>query len=178
MNPKINKWQEISRKTSFEKYGRKIEKVDYKLPDGKISDFYIRNDGIAAGILAITKDKKIIVVEEYRPGPNEILLELPGGFVDSKEKPENTIARELLEETGYSGKIQFVTRTLDDAYSTMDRYCYVATDCKKVCDPKPDDKEFMKVRLISIEKFRELLRSGRMTDIEVGYLCLDFLNLL
>lgn len=178
MDTKIKKWQKISRETVFEKYGRKIEKVNYKLPDDKVSDFYIKNEGIAAGILAITKDNRVIVVEEFRPGPNEVLLEMPGGFVDLNEKPEDTIARELLEETGYKGNIQFVTRTLDDAYSTMDRYCFVATDCEKISEPKPSDKEFVRVKLISIEEFRQNLKSGRMTDVEVGYLCLDHLNLL
>lgn len=178
MNSNINKWQEISRTIVFEKFGRKIEKVDYKLPDGQISDFYIKNEGETAGILAITKDNQIILVEEFRPGPNEVLLELPGGFVDKGEKPEISIARELLEETGYKGNIKLVTKTLDDAYSMMDRYCFVATDCIKVSEPKPTDKEFVNVKLLSPEEFRTNLKSGRMTDVEVGYICLDFLNLL
>jgi ADP-ribose pyrophosphatase len=56
---------------------------------GKESDFYIKKEGPAASVLAITKDKKVILVKQYRPGPSEILLELPGGFVDPNEKPEN-----------------------------------------------------------------------------------------
>lgn len=178
MSSEINRWEEVSRETVFEKYGRKVEKVDYKLPNGKVSDFYIKKEGTAAGILAITKDKKIIVVKQFRPGPNEILSEIPGGYVDPHEEVENTVARELLEETGYKGNIQFVTKTLDDAYSTMDRYCFVATDCERVSKLDLDDHEFVSVELLSLEDFRKLLRSGRMTDVEVGYLCLDFLNLL
>lgn len=179
MASEIKKWQEISRQVVHEKYGRKVERIDYKMPDGRVADFYIKSEGIAAGILAITKDKKIIMVEEFRPGPNEILLEIPGGYVNSNESPDKAVARELLEETGYEGNIDFVTKTLDDAYSTMDRYCFVATECVKVSNPKSDTKaEFTKVKLVSVDEFRNILRSGRMTDVEVGYLCLDFLGLL
>lgn len=129
-------------------------------------------------MLAITKDNKVILVKEYRPGPQEILLELPGGFLDPNEKPQKTIERELLEETGYKGKVQLVTTCFDDAYSTMNRYCFVATDCEKVSEPKAEEHEFIELELLSLEDFRKLLKSGKMTDVEVGYLGLDFLRLL
>ncbi len=178
MATKIKKWQEISRELAFQKYSRKIEKVIFRLPDGKEADFYVKREGPAAAVLALTKDKKVILVKQYRPGPEEILLELPGGYVDPNEKPEVTMERELLEETGYKGKVQLVTTCYDDAYSTMNRYCFVATDCQKVSEPKTGDHEFIELEILSLNDFRKLLRSGKMTDVEVGYLGLDFLNLL
>lgn len=178
MTNTIKKWKEISRELVFQKYSRKVEKVIFKLPDGKETDFYIKKEGPAAGVLALTKDKKVILVKQYRPGPGEVLLELPGGYIDLDEKPEVAMERELLEETGYKGNVQLVTTCLDDAYSTMNRYCFVATDCEKIADPKTGNHEFVELKLLSLNRFRELLRSGKMTDIEVGYLGLDFLNLL
>ncbi|MCS7091744.1 MAG: NUDIX hydrolase [Patescibacteria group bacterium] len=56
----------------------------------------MKREGPAAGILAITKDRKVILVKQYRPGPKEVLLELPGGYVDPNEEPEKTMERELL----------------------------------------------------------------------------------
>lgn len=175
---KIQKWEELSRELAFQKYSRKIEKVMFKLPDGKESDFYIKQEGPAAGVLAITKDQKVILVKQFRPGPGEILSELPGGFVDPDENPEVTMERELMEETGYKGKVQLVTTCLDDAYSTMNRYCFVATECERVGEPQTGEHEFIELELVSLEDFRKRLRSGKMTDVEVGYLGLDFLGLL
>jgi len=175
---KVKKWKEISRELVFQKYSRKIEKVIFKLPDGKETDFYIKREGPAASVLALTKDQKIILVKQYRPGPEGILLELPGGYVDPDEKPEVTMERELLEETGYKGKVQLVTICLDDAYSTMNRYCFVATNCEKKGEPKTGEHEFVEIELLPLDDFRKLLRCGKMTDVEVGYLGLDFLNLL
>lgn len=40
MSNKIQKWKEISREEASSKYGKKIERVNFKLPDGKVS-FYI-----------------------------------------------------------------------------------------------------------------------------------------
>ena len=163
---------------AFQKYSRKIEKVMFMLPDGKESDFYIKKEGPAAGVLAITKDNRVILVKQFRPGPAEILSELPGGYVDPIEEPEITMERELMEETGYKGKVQLVTTCFDDAYSTMNRYCFVATDCEKAGDAQTGEHEFIELVLVSLEDFRKLLRSGKMTDVEVGYLGIDFLKLL
>lgn len=178
MSKKIKKWDELSRKIIFEKYSRKIEKVIFRLPDGNESDFYIKEEGPATGILAITKEKKVILVKQFRPGPKEILNEIPGGYIDKGETPEQAAERELLEETGYKGKVQLVTEAFDCAYSTMNRYCMVATECVEVAEQKLERTEFAEVILVSIGEFRRLLKSGKCTDIEVGYLGLDYLNLL
>jgi ADP-ribose pyrophosphatase len=175
---KIIRWKELSRAIAFQKYARKIEKVIYKLPNGEKSDFYIKKEGPAVGILALTKDKKIILVKQFRPGPNVILNELPGGYVDDGETPEQAAQRELLEETGYQGKAQLVTQAYDCAYSTMNRYCVVVTGCEKLAKQKLEETEFAKVILMPMKQFRDLLKSGKNTDIEIGYLGLDYLGLL
>lgn len=174
----IANWKEISRELIFQKFSRKIEKVVFKMPDGRESDFFIKKEGPAASVFALTKDKKVILVKQYRPGPEEVLLELPGGYVEKDEKPEITMARELKEETGYKGKVKFITTCLDDAYSTMNRYCFVATDCQKVGEAELEKDEFAELVLLDLKEFRKLLKSGKMTDVEVGYLALDYLNLL
>jgi len=178
MEKKIKKWEEISRKIAFQKYSRKIEKVMYKIPSGEKSDFYVKKEGPAVGILALTKDDQIILVKQFRPGPNEILDELPGGYIDDNETPKQAAERELLEETGYSGNARFVINAFDCAYSTMQRACVVITDCKKNAEQRLEKNEFAEVVLVSLDEFRSLLRSGKNTDIEVGYLGLDYLNLL
>jgi ADP-ribose pyrophosphatase len=178
MQNEITKWEEISREIAFQKYSRKIEKVIYRLPDGKESDFYIKKEGPAVGVLALTKNHEVILVKQFRPGPNEILNELPGGYIDKDETPEQAADRELLEETGYKGKAQLITTAYDCAYSTMKRACVVITDCEKIADQKLDDTEFAQVALLSLDEFKTLLRSGLNTDIEVAYLGLDYLGLL
>ncbi|MDZ7611929.1 MAG: NUDIX hydrolase [Candidatus Moranbacteria bacterium] len=178
MPNKIENREELSRKIAFQKYGRKIEETIFKMPDGENKDFYLKKEGPATGILALTKDQQVILVKQFRPGPNEILNELPGGYVDENETPEQAAERELLEETGYRGKAEFVTTAYDCAYSTMNRHCVVVKDCEKVAEQNLDKSEFAEVVLMNLDEFRELLKSGKNTDIEVGYIGLDYLGLL
>ena len=171
-------WEELSREVVFQKYGKKVEKVIFKLPNGKELDYYIKKEGPAVCGLAMTPDNKIILARQYRPGPEKIVSELPGGYADPNDTPEASMARELLEETGYAGKICLVTEYLDDAYSTMIRYCFVITDCKKVAESSREEDEYIDIDLVELEEFKKILRSGQMTDVEAGYLALDYLKLL
>ncbi len=111
--PKIKKWKPLERKKIFEKYGRGVEKVIFKMPDGSQADFYISKEEKPVCVLALTRDKKVILAKQFRPGPNKILMELPGGDMEKGEIPEKAMARELLEETGYRGKLKFITRCYD-----------------------------------------------------------------
>ena len=176
-NKAMQKWKEIGRERVLDTYTI-IEKVTYELPNGETKDMYVKIQKRAACILALTENNEVIMVEQYRPGPDKVLLELPGGYVEDGENPVEGAARELREETGYDGNVQFVTTALDDAYSTMVRSCFVATNCRKVGDQELDDSEFMSVRLVPLEDFKKILRSGEMTDVEVGFLGLDFLKML
>ena len=171
-------WEELSRETVFQKYGRKVEKVMYRLPNGNESDYYIKAEGKSVCVVALTKENEVVLVRQYRPGPNKILMELPGGGREGDETLEQAIMRELLEETGYSGNIEFVTSIWHDAYSTSVRNCFVATGCVKVSDSTPDENEQLETVLLSLSELRTLVRSGQMTDVESAYRGLDHLGLL
>jgi len=161
-----------------EKYGRGMERVVFRLPDGSEREFYIKKEGDPICALAITSEKEVILAKQFRPGPKKVLLELPGGCIEKEESPEHAMERELLEETGYKGNITLITRAYEDGYSPRRRYCFVATECEKVAEQNLDDGEDIEVALLSLDEFRNLLRSGEMTDVEVGYLGLDYLGLL
>lgn len=169
---------EETRSEVFRKYGRAIERMDFRMPDGSVHDFYLKREENSVVVLPLTEDGRVILASQYRPGPAKVLHELPGGGAEPGETPEATAARELLEETGYVGQMRFVTSCWDCAYSTCHRAIFVAENCTKVAEPALDETEFVHVTLMPSAEFRTLLRSGEMTDVEAGYLGLDFLGML
>jgi ADP-ribose pyrophosphatase len=172
-------WQEISREEVFRKFGRGVEKRVYRLPKGNEEEFYLRSGHSSIACLALTEDNRVILAKQFRPGPAEVLLEMPGGGMNEGETKEEAMARELLEETGYQGNIQFVTDLIPDAYAAYRKNFFVATECRKVAEPKEEDNgEEIEVVLMSLPEFRVHLQTGRATDIEGAYLGLDFLGLL
>lgn len=171
-------WKELKRQQVYKKYSRAIDRVDFLLPNGTEADFYIKAEAPAGAVFALTSDDEVILARQYRPGPKKILDELPGGYIEPGEEATEAIKREFLEETGYDGDFVLIGTCLDDAYSTMERYCFVATNCKKVQDPQNTSTEETELVLKPLAEFRSQLRSGQMTDVEVAYLALDYLDKL
>ena len=127
-------------------------------------------------VVALTTGDEVVLVREYRPGPEELLLELPGGAIDDGEDPLEAARRELLEETGYEGDLRPVGRILDCAYSSRVRYAFIAASCRRVAEPH--DGEQLEVVLLPVGEFVTHVRSGRLTDAAAAYRALDVLSLL
>ncbi len=53
-------------------------------------------------IIPIFEDGSLLMVEGYRHGAGENLLELPGGFIEENEEPSCAAKRELFEETKHN----------------------------------------------------------------------------
>ena len=53
-------------------------------------------------IIPILEDGSLLMVEVYRHGAGENLLEFPGGFIEKNEEPSQAAKRELFEETKHN----------------------------------------------------------------------------
>jgi ADP-ribose pyrophosphatase len=177
--PKAQKWKELKREVVYSKWGQTVERRDYQLPNGKIADYYIHVEVPGACILALTKENKVITFPQYRPGPNAILREIPGGRVDKGEDPRTSAIRELLEETGYSGDIEDWMGTWQaDSRTQMNRTIVIAKNCTKIAEPQLEGTESGEVELVDIPEFVAQVRSGQLTDAAGAMLALDYLGLL
>jgi ADP-ribose pyrophosphatase len=173
----IEPWQELERTRVFDNF-RRVDEVQFQLPNGPKGPFYIAKSGRIACVLALTDDNQVILARQFRPGPMRIFNELPGGGVDAGEEPAAAAARELLEETGYAGELEYVITLHGSAYTSKEHHVYVGRHCRQVSTPHPDPTEQIEVVLLSLSEFRQQLRTGELGDIDAAYLALDHLQLL
>ncbi|MDQ0748894.1 ADP-ribose pyrophosphatase [Streptomyces africanus] len=171
-------WQELSRTTVYEKYGRSVVEVRYRLPSGSVDTFSVREDRPSVAVLALTPAGEILLTRQFRPGPGQFVYELPGGYVGNEESPLDAAERELLEETGYHGDTAVVGHCFGDSYSSSVKFCAIARNCTLRQPPQPDDTEFIEVLSVRPQQLRGLLRAGDVTDVDLAYLGLDALGLL
>jgi len=78
-------------------------KDSYETAAGKIVEpYFVVELPTSVTAVAITEDNEVILIKQYRHPLNESIVEIPGGFIDEAEQPQQAIERELMEETGYS----------------------------------------------------------------------------
>ena len=72
---------------------------------GAEHDFIVLQMREWVNVVAVTRQARIVIIEQYRHGTQEVGVEIPGGVVDPGDSElEQAARRELLEETGYEAE--------------------------------------------------------------------------
>jgi len=171
-------WKKLSEKKVSVGPHRTFLKRRYRLPNGHADNFYILKHPRVIAALVITSKKNIVLAKQFRPGHDKVFWELPGGAVDPKETPRRAAMREVLEETGYRGKIRYLGQSANDAWSTLWRYHFLITDAQQIGLPKNESTEITEPIEVNVKKFRQLMKQGKLTDIETAYRGLEALGWL
>lgn len=160
---------------------RILVRKTFEQPDGRPAEYVTKDamDKVAVAIIALTKDNQVVIAEQFRPGPEKIFHELPGGGAEQGEDYQAAVLRELHEETGYvSDDVMYLGKVYKDAYTNMTWHFYLAKNSHQAHDQKLDDGEFVNVKLISIDQLFENARTAQMTDTEAVFLAYEELKLL
>ncbi len=173
----IESWKKLRERIVYDGY-RKILRKTFLLPDGREEDFDIVSGMDASFIFALTKEKKVILSREFKPGPERVYEDLPAGFINKGETPIDAARRELLEETGYSGELEYLGLHAFSPYADTKLHLFVARNCIRVSEPKCDKNEFIEVVEKSLEDFVKQVREGDLINTHLAYKALDYLGLL
>lgn len=169
-------WSKIKETHPWQGKYRGIVTKHYALPDGTEQQFDILTSKDAACVLALTENNELILIEQFRPGPEELLLDLPGGAIETGETAQQAAARELLEETGYEGKLEFVGIVHADAYANMKHHVFICHEAKKVSEQNLDEHERIGVKLVEFEQLLKLVLDQRFNSSGTALLAWEFLK--
>ena len=129
--------------------------------DGR--DYYMLELGDYVSVVALTPDRQMVLVRQYRPVVGADTLELPSGHVEAGETPEQAARKELLEETGMTAPTFELLGSLvpDVGRLTNRMWCYFAADAVQVAAPI-DSGEGISVVTVSEREGMTLARDGKL----------------
>ncbi len=171
-------WKKLSETTRRLNAYRSMHTRRYQLPNGQTGTFYISERGRVVCVFILTKDKKIVLAKQFRPGPGKVLWEIPGGMIEPGERPRRAALREAREETGYTGELISLGVSSNDAWSNLERHHFLIINAERGGEIELDDHECIETVLVDLPRLRMLIQRGAMTDSETAYRALEYLRLL
>jgi ADP-ribose pyrophosphatase len=132
---------------------------------GKVISGVVLEYGDWVTVVALTPDKQVVLERQYRHGVQDVIVELPGGSLDSAEEdPLEAAKRELLEETGYTSEtfVQIGKVCPNPANMTNHIYSFLALDVKKVSGQHLDDTEEIEVELRPLDEVICMAKTGQL----------------
>jgi 8-oxo-dGTP pyrophosphatase MutT (NUDIX family) len=162
----IAPWKVLESKYSYRDRWLALRSDTVELPNGHVlSPFHVIEQPDWVTAIALTHDGNILLVEEYRHGARQAVVELPSGIHDTPGQPLETMKRELLEETGFTSE---EWRPLGSFFANAPRldntvHCFVALDARKVAEPRLDDGEVLVTHEVPFPTLLTELRDGRRT---------------
>jgi 8-oxo-dGTP pyrophosphatase MutT (NUDIX family) len=162
----IAPWQVLESKYSYRDRWLAVRSDTVRVPNGTILSPYHTiefPEWICA--IALTPEREIVLIEEYRHGIERNSFELPCGTPDHEgESVLEATKRELREETGYAADEWHAlgSSTANTARQNNRVHAFLALDARKVAEPELDAGEVISTHLVPWERFLTDLADGRL----------------
>ena len=144
---------------------------------GKEHDFFVLDSRDWVNVIALTPERQLVMIEQFRVGSNTVELEIPGGLMDAGESPVAAAVRELREETGYEGENARVLGKIFPNPAIQSNTCFTVLieNCRCVHPVQFDAGEDLQTQLVPAADAPRLVAEERIQHslVVVGIYFLD-----
>ena len=124
-------------------------------------EFVERNNDQKAVVLIGEKDENLLLIKQYRVPICDYIIEFPAGLIENNENIEDAAIRELLEETGYNGKIKEISPiTLTSAGLTTEQVYFLKIDILSYSGSNCESSEDIEVIWVDKKRWEDLKKSN------------------
>jgi ADP-ribose pyrophosphatase len=130
-------------------------------------------------VVPFLSQNEILMIKSYRHLVDSVQIEVPSGYIEPGESPEQAAVRELEEETGYKAKRMILVGryTLDYSMFEQTGNVFAAYNLAKEGKTNFGRMERIELAIKPIEEIRELLSNGTILNaasIVALYRALDY----
>jgi ADP-ribose pyrophosphatase len=132
---------------------------------GKEHDFFIIDSVNWVNVIALTPQRELVMIEQYRHGSDTVELEIPGGMIDAHDaSPIAGGVRELREETGYEGEQPQIIGQVFPNPAIMSNTCFtiLVQNCQLEHPVEWDQGEDLITRLVPAADIPGLVAGGKI----------------
>jgi len=162
----IQSWPTISSKPLGDYRVFSVRAVDKFAPrTGRTHEFYLIDCVNWVNVIALTPDRQVVMVEQYRHGSDTIELEIPGGMIDSTDAdPLSAGLRELREETGYAGENARIIGQVfpNPAIMTNVNFTVFVENCHLAGATAFDHTEDLSLKLVPVDELGNLVAAQKI----------------
>ena len=166
----LRKWRLVSKVDVSPSEWFPVEQRSYLLPDERlVDDFFVTTLADSVNVIAITRDKKVVLIRMYKPGIDEIMIQFPAGRFEGKHKSiVDAEVQELEEETGikvskeemvFVGKLALMTTKATEA-----AHYYLVTDVSFNSQQNLDEDEEIEVLTLDPKEVDLYIKEGKIWD--------------
>lgn len=140
----------------------RMERV--QLPSGSIvPEWFILEFPDWVNVIAITRDGRFVMEDQYRHALGKTGFELVAGVIDPGETPLEAARRELMEETGFGGGRweHFMTVSPNPTNHTNLCHTFLATDVERLSDQNLEATEDIHIDIFTHDEVLQLLSEGQ-----------------
>ncbi|KAB2860071.1 MAG: NUDIX hydrolase [Anaerolineae bacterium] len=164
-------WETLSRTDVFDASPwLHVYREHVRMPNGvEIPDFYHIHMDDYTMTFALTDDEHVAMVEMYKQGTRQVMLELPAGAIEHDEITNvlEAAKRELLEETGMVARHwqPLGKFSMDSNHGCGWMHAFLATGAVRQQGQTLDETELLAAHLIPLEEVRQMWMSGKINGV-------------
>jgi ADP-ribose pyrophosphatase len=165
----MEKWKTIHSEYHYKTPFGNLRKDTCQMPDGRVIDgYYVHEYADWVNAIVLTKEGKIVFVEQYRHPANDLFLEIPAGKMEEGETPEEAIIREVREETGFISEKKPICLGeffVNPAVQTNKVISFLITEAEQLVEQQLDETEVIDVHLFQLDEVEGLISGKQLSQL-------------